>query len=204
VEVNFEKRYVFIYTLIVAISHHIILNINTMYENLIKDIWPIDTIALVFTLLFISIFNRNQKQRVALGFFYKKTPFEHAKKYIENDNRIDTKNIKIEKLENISNMEFYCEYYKPVMKNKIVESKNAEYCIIRDIVFTIFVFVNVFIVLTIILPSHFGKELIAAIIAYIIGIISCRIKVKDFVNQIVVENINKKEESLKNNKEKFP
>jgi len=97
-------------------------------------------------------------------------------------------------LDNISNSAFYSDYYKPVEKNKIVESKNAEYCIIRDIVFTMFIFVIAFIVLTIIWPSYFCKELIAIIIAYIIGIISCRLKSKDFVSQIVVEKINKKEE----------
>jgi uncharacterized membrane protein YqjE len=57
-----------------------------------------------------------------------------------------------------------------------------------------FIFVIAFIVLTIIWPSYFWKELIAIIIAYIIGIISCRLKSKDFVSQIVVEKINKKEE----------
>ena len=135
----------------------------------------------------------NQKQRVALGFFYKKTPFENAEKYINNDNRIDKNNIEIKKLKGISNWEFYSKYYKPVIKNKIVESKNSEYCIIRDVVFIIFVFLIIFVMLTIIWPHYFWKELIAANIAYIIGVISCKIKVKDFVSQIVVEQINKKE-----------
>lgn len=193
-EISFEKRYILLYTLIIAISHHIISNLNVIFPSLISDIWPIDAILLVFTLLFLSIFDRNQKQRIALGIFYKKTPFEKAKEYIKNDKRIDKNNCKIKRLDNISNSAFYSDYYKPVEKNKIVESKNAEYCIIRDIVFTMFIFVIAFIVLTIIWPSYFCKELIAIIIAYIIGIISCRLKSKDFVSQIVVEKINKKEE----------
>lgn len=193
-EISFEKRYILLYTLIISISHHIILNLNVIYPNLISDIWPIDAILLVFTLIFLSIFDRNQKQRIALGIFYKKTPFEKAKEYIKNDKRIDKNNYKIKKLDNISNSTFYTDYYKPVEKNKIVESKNSEYCIIRDIVFTMFIFVIVFIALTIIWPSYFWKELIAIIIAYVIGIISCRLKSKDFVSQIVVEKINKKEE----------
>lgn len=193
-EISFEKRYILLYTLIISISHHIISNLNVIFPSLISDIWPIDAILLVFTLLFLSIFDRNQKQRIALGIFYKKTPFEKAKEYIKNDKRIDKNNCKIKRLDNISNSAFYSDYYKPVEKNKIVESKNAEYCIIRDIVFTMFIFVIAFIVLTIIWPSYFCKELIAIIIAYIIGIISCRLKSKDFVSQIVVEKINKKEE----------
>lgn len=193
-EVSFGKRYILLYTLIISIVHHIILNLNVIYPNLISDIWPIDAILLVFTLLFLSMFDRNQKQRIALGIFYKKTPFEKAKEYIKNDKRIDKNNCNIKRLNNISNFAFYTNYYKPVEKNKIVESKNSEYCIIRDIVFTIFIFVIVFIVLTIIWPSYFWKELIAIIITYIIGIISCRLKSKDFVSQIVVEKINKKEE----------
>lgn len=193
-EVSFGKRYILLYTLIISIVHHIILNLNVIYPNLISDIWPIDAILLVFTLLFLSMFDRNQKQRIALGIFYKKTPFEKAKEYIKNDKRIDKNNCNIKRLNNISNFAFYTNYYKPVEKNKIVESKNSEYCIIRDIVFTIFIFVIVFIVLTIIWSSYFWKELIAIIITYIIGIISCRLKSKDFVSQIVVEKINKKEE----------
>ena len=43
-EVSFEKRYIMIYTLIVAITHHIFLNLNVIHKNLIKDIWPIDAI----------------------------------------------------------------------------------------------------------------------------------------------------------------
>ena len=82
-EINFEKRYIPIYTLIVATAHHIILNINTIYGEVIKNVWPIDAIILVFTLLFISIFNRKQKQRIALGIIYKKSPFEKAYKYIK-------------------------------------------------------------------------------------------------------------------------
>ena len=64
-EINFEKRYILVYTLILAIAHHVISNINSIFENVIPNIWPIDAIVLVVTLLFLSIFTRNQKQRIA-------------------------------------------------------------------------------------------------------------------------------------------
>ena len=193
-EINFEKRYIPIYTLIVATAHHIILNINTIYGEVIKNVWPIDAIILVFTLLFISIFNRKQKQRIALGIIYKKSPFEKAYKYIKKDNRICKEEKEIKELEKISNDSFYSKYYKPVRENSIVKSKNSEYCVMRDIVFTIFLIGIVIAILTIIWPSYFYKELIANIIGYIIGVIACKMKAKDFVSQIVIEEIYKKEE----------
>ena len=64
----------------------------------------------------------------------------------------------------------------------------------RDIVFTIFLIGIVIAILTIIWPSYFYKELIANIIGYIIGVIACKMKAKDFVSQIVIEEIYKKEE----------
>lgn len=192
-EINFEKRYIPIYTLIVATAHHIILNINTIYGEVIKNVWPIDAIILVLTLLFLSIFNRQQKQRIALGIIYKKSPFEKAYKYIKKDNRICKEDKEIKELENISNDSFYSKYYKPVRENTIVKSKNSEYCVIRDIVFTIFIIGIVITILTIRWPSYFYKELIASMIAYIIGIIASKMKAKDFVSQIVIEKICKKE-----------
>lgn len=192
-EISFEKRYVLVYTLILAITHHILSNINVIYEGIIKEVWPIDAVLFVFTLLFISMFNRNQKQRISLGFFYNKTPFENAKMYIENDKRINSNSIRIKELKDISNFQFYEKYYKPVANNKIVESKNSEYCVIRDIVFILFIFTILFAVLTIIWTDYFWKELIAIIIAYIVGVISCKMKAKDFVSQIVVEKLYKEE-----------
>ena len=41
-EINFEKRYIPIYTFIVATAHHIILNINTIYGEVIKDVIEIN------------------------------------------------------------------------------------------------------------------------------------------------------------------
>lgn len=196
-EINFEKRYIPIYTLIVATAHHIILNINTIYVGIIKNVWPIDAIILVLTLLFLSIFNRQQKQRIALGIIYKKSPFEKSYKYIKRDTRICKDDKEIKKLEEISNDSFYSKYYKPVRENTIVESKNSEYCVIRDIVFTIFIIEIVIAILTIIWPSYFYKELIASIVGYIIGVIACKMKAKDFVSQIVIEGICKKEEKKK-------
>lgn len=193
-EINFEKRYIPIYTLIVATAHHIILNINTIYGEVIKNVWPIDAIILVLTLLFLSIFNRQQKQRIALGIIYKKSPFEKAYKYIKKDNRICKEDKEIKELENISNDSFYSKYYKPVRENTIVKSKNSEYCVIRDIVFTIFIIGIVITILTIRWPSYFYKELIASMVAYIIGIIASKMKAKDFVSQVVIEKICKKEE----------
>ena len=192
-EINFEKRYIPIYTFIVATAHHIILNINTIYGEVIKDVWLIDAIILVLTLLFLSIFNRQQKQRIALGIIYKKSPFEKAYKYIKKDNRIRKEDKEIKELENISNDSFYIKYYKPVRENTIVKSKNSEYCVIRDLVFTIFIIVIALVILTVICPKYFYKELIASIIGYMIGVIACKMKVKVFVSQIVVEKINKKE-----------
>lgn len=196
-EINFEKRYIPIYTLIVAISHHIILDINAIYGEVIKNVWPIDAIILVLTLLFLSIFNRQQKQRIALGIIYKKSPFEKAYKYIKGDKRICKDNKIIKELKNISNDSFYSKYYKPVRENPIVKSKNSEYCVIRDIVFTIFLIGIVIAILTIIWPSYFYKELIASIVGYIIGVIACKMKAKDFVSQIVIEETCKKEEKKK-------
>lgn len=193
-EINFEKRYILVYTLILAIAHHVISNINSIFENVIPNIWPIDTIVLVVTLLFLSIFTRNQKQRIALGIFYKKTPFEKAYQYLENDERIDINDIKVKELRNISNKKFYNMYYKPVQNNQAVEIKNSEFCVERDIVFTIFVIVIVLIILTIIWPQQFFKELFVGILAYIIGTIACNMKAKEFVSQIVVDLINKEEE----------
>ncbi len=193
-EINFEKRYILVYTLILAIAHHVISNINSIFENVIPNIWPIDAIVLVVTLLFLSIFTRNQKQRIALGIFYKKTPFEKAYQYLENDERIDINDIKVKELRNISNKKFYNMYYKPVQNNQAVEIKNSEFCVERDIVFTIFVIVIVLIILTIIWPQQFFKELFVGILAYIIGTIACNMKAKEFVSQIVVDLINKEEE----------
>ena len=78
--------------------------------------------------------------------------------------------------------------------NIIVKSKNSEYCVIRDIVFTIFIITIVVFILTLIWPKYFYKELIASIVSYIVGIISCKMKSRDLASQIVVEKINKEEE----------
>lgn len=193
-EINFEKRYIPIYTLIVAATHHIFLNINTICGDVIKSIWPLDAIILILTLLFLSIFNRNIKERIGLGIIYSKTPFENASKYIKNDKRISKEVKESKELENITNNDFYCKYYKPIRENVIVKSKNSEYCIIRDIVFTIFMLTIVVFILTLIWPKYFYKELIAGVVSYIVGIISCKMKSRDLVSQIVVEKINKKGE----------
>lgn len=193
-EVNFEKRYIPIYTLIVAVAHHIFLNINFICGDVIKSIWSLDAIILIFTLLFLSIFNRNIKEKIGLGIIYSKTPFENASKYIKNDKRISKKVKESKELENITNNDFYCQYYKPVRENIIIKSKNSEYCVIRDIVFTIFIITIVVFILTLIWPKYFYKELIAGIVSYIVGVISCKMKSRDLVSQIVVEKINKKGE----------
>ncbi len=186
-EINFEKRYIPIYTLIIAISYHITLNINAINVEVIKNVWTIDAIILVLTLLFLSIFNRQQKERIALVIIYKKSSFEKTHKYIEGDKRIYKNNKIIKELKDISNNDFYVKYYKPVRENQIVKSKNSGYCIIRDIVFTIFIIEIVILILTIIWPSYFYKELIASIVGYIVGVIFCKMKAKDFVSQIIVE-----------------
>ena len=190
-EINFEKRYILVYTLILAVTHHIVLNINSIFENAIKNIWPIDAIVLVITLLFLSIFTRKTKQRISLGIFYKKTPFEKASQYIENDERIDINNIKLKGLKEISNKNFYNLYYKPVCCNQTVKAKNAEFCVVRDITFTLFIISIVIVILTIIWPNQFYKELIAILLAYIVGVVANNMKAKEFVSQIVVEFFNK-------------
>lgn len=196
-EISFEKRYVPIYTLIVAVAHHIITNINYINGEVIKNIWPIDAIILVFTLIFMSIFDRGIKERIALGILYSKTPFENAGKYIKKDKRIKLTKDDTKELNNISNEEFYCKYYKQIKEKQIIISKNSEYCVIRDIVFTIFIICISLIGLTLIWKEYFYKELLFSLTAYVIGIISCRMKAKDFVRQIIIEGIKKKEEKKK-------
>ena len=107
-------------------------------------------------------------------------------------------NSESKELENITTNDFYCQYYKPVRENIIIKSKNSEYCVIRDIVFTIFIITIVVFILTLIWPKYFYKELIAGIVSYIVGVISCKMKSRDLVSQIVVEKINKEgnEESV--------
>ena len=84
------------------------------------------------------------------------------------------------------------------MKEKqIIISKNSEYCIVRDIVFTIFIICIVLIGLTLIWKEYFYKELLFSLIAYVIGVISCRMKAKDFVRQILIERIKMKEAKKK-------
>ena len=196
-EISFEKRYVPIYTLIVAVSHHIITNINYINGEVIKKVWPVDAIILVFTLVFMSIFDRGIKERIALGIFYSKTPFEKALDYIKKDRRIKLNKHDEKDLNNISNEKFYCKYYKKVKEKQIIISKNSEYCVIRDIVFTIFIICIVLIGLTLIWKKYFYNELFFSLIAYIIGIISCRMKAKDFVRQIIIEEIKIEEERKK-------
>lgn len=190
-EINFEKRYVIIYTFILAVAHHVISNMNIIYNNKIKSVWPIDVIVLIGTIIFISIFTRNVKQRISLGFFYKKTPFEKAKKYVKKDKRINRDDVIVKNLDGIDNKTFYKEYYKGVCNIDVVKCKDSEYCVIRDLSFTFFVVLVVMLFLTIKWSEMFQKELIASIILYVLGVMSCRMKAKDFVSQIVVEKIHR-------------
>lgn len=190
-EINFEKRYVLIYTFILAVVHHVTSNINVIYENAIKSVWPIDVIALIGTLIFISIFNRDIKQRIALGLFYKKTPFEKAYDYVKEDNRIDKNNKIVTKLEGIDNKDFYREYYKGVSGIEVIKCKDSEYCVVRDLCFTFFVVLVSMVLFTLRWRDMFYRELIASCCLYLLGIISCRMKAKDFVSQIVVERLHR-------------
>lgn len=187
-ELSFGKRYILIYALVLATAHHIIVNINAIYDmEIFNNIWPIDIIILVITLMFISIFDRNQKSKISNGIFFKQTAFEKSAKFLKNENRIKNKEKLQISLKNIKNEDFYSKYYKFVKKNENVIVKNAEYCIARDIVFTVFIIMITMIILTFIWPSHFYKELIVSIISYIIGVFSYKRKAKDFVLQILVE-----------------
>lgn len=188
-EVSFEKRYVLIYSLILATTHYIISKINNIFGEVFSSIWAIDIIVLIMTLLVISLFNRNQKERIALGFFYIKQPFEKGEKWIVKDKRI-VKNEKeelVRKLTNISNAQFFNNYYNKVKKVESVIAKNSEYCVIRDITLVLFFILVSTIVLTIVCKGYFQKEIILAFFAYLIGIYSSKKKSKDFVCQILVE-----------------
>lgn len=187
-ELSFGKRYILIYALVLATAHHIIANINAIYDmEIFNNIWPIDIIILVITLMFISIFDRNQKSKISNGIFFKQTVFEKSAQFLKNENRIKNKEKLQISLKNITNEDFYSKYYKFVKKNENVIVKNAEYCIVRDIVFTVFIIMITMIILTFIWPSHFYKELIVSIISYIVGVFSYKRKAKDFVLQILVE-----------------
>ena len=187
-ELNFEKRYLLIYSLIIAVANYVIKEITLIIEKDVSII-SLDIIVLIITLLIVSIFNREQKERVALGFFYKKTPFEKAGDYIENDKRIDSKDKRYASLKNMKNYEFYKQYYRQVADKESVIVKNSEYCILRDLTFVIFIIFILFIILTIIWFQQFWKLVIVSAIVYIISVIATRKKAKDFVLQIIIEKI---------------
>lgn len=194
-EISFEKRYVLIYSLIVATTHYIISKINNIFGEVFSSIWAIDIIVLIMVLLVISIFDRNQKERIALGFLYIKQPFEKGDKWIVKDKRItkEERERLIKELTNISNAHFFSNYYNKVKKTASVIAKNSEYCVIRDITLVLF-FISIFtIILTIVCKGYFWKEIIASCLAYLIGVVSCRKKSKDFVCQIIVEYKNLEE-----------
>lgn len=198
-EVSFEKRYVLIYSLILAATHYIISKINNIFGEVFSPIWAIDIIVLIMTLLVISLFNRNQKERIALGFLYVKQPFEKGDKWIVKDKRIikEEKEKLVKKLANISNAQFFSSYYNKVKKTATIIAKDSEYCVIRDITLVLF-FIFIFtIIVTVICKGYFLKEIIASFLAYLVGVFSCRKKSKDFVCQIIVEYINL-EEVIKN------
>ena len=196
IEISFEKRYIIIYSLVLAIGYYVLDKINIICGNIFSSILPIDIITLVLVLLILSIFDRNQKERVGLGFFYLKEPFEKGDKWIRKDKRLSEKDkIKMKnKLTNISNNEFYKNYYKNVNHIKAVNAKNSEYCVIRDISFALFIILIVIGILTIIWVQDFWIEFIFIFFIYVVSTIACRCKSKDFVCQIIVECNNLKEE----------
>ena len=95
----------------------------------------------------------------------------------------------VKNLTNISNAQFFSNYYNKVKKATSVVAKNSEYCVIRDIVLVLFLIFIITIILTVICKGYFGKEIIASFLAYLIGVFSCRKKSKDLVCQIIVEYI---------------
>ncbi|WP_305133307.1 hypothetical protein [Thomasclavelia cocleata] len=126
-ELSFGKRYILIYALVLATAHHIIANINAIYDmEIFNNIWPIDIIILVITLMFISIFDRNQKSKISNGIFFKQTAFEKSAQFLKNENRIKNKEKLQISLKNITNEDFYSKYYKFVKKNEnvIVKKRN--------------------------------------------------------------------------------
>lgn len=128
-EINFEKRYTPIYMLILAVTNYITTKVNFTFGNVVISVISIDAIVLIITLIFLSLFTRKQKERVALGIFYKKRPFEKVAKYVKHEDRINVLSIKNKNLENMSNFEFYNTYYKLVCNNPSVKNKNEEFCI---------------------------------------------------------------------------
>lgn len=196
-EVSFEKRYVLIYALTLATADYIISKINNIFGEIFSSIWAIDIIVLIMTLLVISLFDRSQKERIALGFLYIKQPFEKGDKWIASDKRISEKEKEnlVKKLTNISNAQFFSSYYNKVKTSQSVIVKNSEYCVIRDITLVLFFILILTIILTIICKGYFEREILAAFFAYLIGVFSGRKKAKDFVCQIIVEYKNLKEVS---------
>lgn len=79
-------------------------------------------------------------------------------------------------LENISNDVFYNKYYYPVRDNPLVRNKNAEFCIIRDIVLVLFIIITIMFFFTMIWYSNFVVEFIVSVSSYIIGVVACHKK----------------------------
>ncbi len=195
-EVNFEKRYTLIYVLILAVSSYLITKFDSilMFRNFLTTMVSLDGIVLVITLISLSLFTREQKERVAFATVFKKqSPFENAAKYVKNDRRIDMSVVKNMGLENISNDMFYNKYYYPVRDNSLVKNKNAEFCIIRDIVFVLFIIMMITFIFTMIWYNNFVVEFIVSVASYVIGVVACHKKVGDFIRQIIVEYINKED-----------
>lgn len=192
-EITFEKRYALVYALVLSVTNYVVTKINSLLtlDNKVMNIISIDFILFMMTLIFLSLFTREQKELVSLGMFYKKRPFEQVLKYIKNDSRIDASDVENLDLKNISNKVFFKKYYYPVRYNTLVKNKNAEFCIIRDVVCILFITVLVMLILTMIWHESFCIELIVSIVAYVIGVASCHRKARDFVCQIIVEYINK-------------
>ena len=195
-EVNFEKRYTLIYVLILAVSSYLITKFDSilMFRNFLTTMVSLDGIVLVITLILLSLFTREQKERIAFATVFKKqSPFENSAKYVKNDRRIDMAVVKNMGLENISNDMFYNKYYYPVRDNLLVKNKNAEFCIIRDIVFVLFIIMIIMFIFTMIWHNNFVVEFIVSVASYVIGVVACHKKVGDFIRQIIVEYINKED-----------
>ena len=165
-----------------------------MFRNFLTTMVSLDGIVLVIMLILLSLFTREQKERVAFATVFKKqSPFENSAKYVKNDRRIDMSVVKNMGLENISNDMFYNKYYYPVRDNLLVKNKNAEFCIIRDIVFVLFIIMIIMFISTMIWHNNFVVEFIVSVTSYVIGVVACHKKVGDFIHQIIVEYINKED-----------
>ncbi len=184
IELNFNKRYVIIYSIVVAFTNYVInkLDISNYFQTL--EIISIDLFSIVFILIIVSIIDGNIREELGLWLINGKRPFECVNKYIKRNKLLEKKYGNI----NLDNNEFYERYFYPVRNNNKIIAKNSEFCIMRDFSFIVLML----LIISLILHIFYNEFLIEAIIMlflYIICVISARNKARDFIRNILIENI---------------